>query len=213
MTKETIQKIFEKGIDLNIFTILLKAKNQEDFLTLLAIRKVEGIVNLMVKRKYLTEDLKITEKGQLLLVDIGWDAQTPEVIKEEVIPTPFDQWTEGLLAKLKAKLKDIIGRDQIMGFGNVYFIPGIQDLRSFLTRFSKEYNIPISSNGDAIETCLLRHVTKCAKSKSFAPAVKYFIIKDKVGSQLAAALENYTPTEEKDTIEEKIEVKNLKDLF
>jgi hypothetical protein len=212
MTKEAIQKIFEKGIDLNIFTILLKAKNQEDFLTLLAIRKIEGIVNLMVKRKYLTEDLKITEKGQLLLVDIGWDAQSPQVV-EEIVPTPFEQWTEELLAKLKAKLKDIIGKDQIMGFGNVYFIPGIQDLRTFLRRFSKEYNISLISNGLAIETCLLRHVTKCAKAKSFAPAVKYFIIKDKVGSQLAAALENYTPAEERDTIEEKIEVKNLKDLF
>lgn len=195
MTKETIQKIFEKGIDLNIFIILLKAKNQEDFLTLLAIRKIEGIVNLMVKRKYLTDDLKITEKGKFLLEEVGYENMA--IPKEVIAETPFDKWTEELLAKLKAKLKEITGKEQVIGFGGVYFIPSLQDLRNFLRRFSKEYNVPLFSGG-AVEMCLLRHVTKCAKAKSFAPAVKYFIIKDKVGSQLAAALENFKNVDEDD---------------
>lgn len=102
-------------------------------------------------------------------------------------------------------------RKQIAGFGNVAFIPSIKDLNNFLRRFRNEY--PELWDREKIERCLLSHIDKCCKTDKFSPAIKYFIIKEGAGSQLASYLdtaEDSTPTESDD---KQHDITNLKDLF
>lgn len=223
MKKETIEKIFKEGICLNGYILLSMIKNGEDFLPLLGIRRVEGLMNVIQRKSFVDKDFKLTDKGNKLLEDIGVekipilgidDTQN----REEKVSVPeknsvFEEWTSGLLGKLQNKLKEITGKKQVMGFGHVYFLPGIQDLRTFLLRFNKTYKMSLQNNKEKIETILLKHVTKCAKTKNFSPAVKYFIIKDGAGSQLASALEAYEDVQDNNMRMEKIEVRNTKDLF
>lgn len=109
---------------------------------------------------------------------------------------------------LKNKLYSLIKKKQIVGFGNVPFIPSLTDLQEFLERFRKKY--PDLYDLEKITVCLSKHIEKCAKSDKYSPAVKYFIIKEGSGSQLAALLEVFdeTPADE-----EQHNITKTKDLF
>lgn len=92
-------------------------------------------------------------------------------------------------SKLQAKLLYLQGKKQIKGFGDVYFIPTAPELTDSLRRFWKKY--PDYKDIDKITQILLNHIENCCKSGKFAPAVKYFIIKDGFGSPLAGGYEAF----------------------
>lgn len=221
MKKETIEKIFKEGIDLNGFILLSMIKNGEDFLSLLGIKRIEGLMNVIQRKGLVTDKYKLTESGDKLLQEIGvekvpaLDVKSLQDSKESSLTdeTTFEAWTIELLAKLKGKLKEIIGKEQVMGFGKTYFIPGILDLRIFLLRFNKTYKISLQDNKGKIEQILIKHVTRCAKQKSFSPAVKYFIIKEGTGSQLASALESFEDSQDDKITTDKPKVVDIKGLF
>lgn len=110
---------------------------------------------------------------------------------------------------MQERLKSIIGKKQVEGFGGVYFIPTLKELEQFLNRFWKEY--PRYTDYSKIEKILLKHIEKCAKERKFAPAIKYFISKQGVGSQLANAYENWEEIDK--VVIEKAEPNEIKNLF
>jgi hypothetical protein len=207
ITPEKFKLILDHKIDLNLFYLLETIKEEKEVhLT----NKVQGWLQILVIKGLLSPKYNLTSKGLDLIIAINGDNPVAvDIIKEEV---DFDKYTLDLLAALKAKLKEIIGKDQVMGFGNTYFIPGIKDLREFLLRFSKKYSVSIEENAFKIQTILLRHVEKCAKARKFSPAVKYFIIKDGTGSSLEPALENFEE-ESKPEVKEEFKIINSKNLF
>jgi hypothetical protein len=165
---------------------------------------VKGWLNTLVRKSYLFKGVnqwEITEKGR----------EFYKSITEEVKETPIQivMPISDLHKSLQEKLFSLTQKRQVAGFGNVYFIPSSRDLEVFLTRFRIQY--PELYDLNKIQGCIHKHIEKCAKSGRYSPAIKYFIIKDGAGSQLAAALEMY----EDSVIEEdkQHQITNTKDLF
>lgn len=144
----------------------------------------------------------ITDSGKRILSDIE-----EEKTVEKVIPKASKISIEGLHKALQDRLFEKKNKRQVVGFGGVYFIPALKDLETFLGRFRRQY--PEKYDLEKIQGCLLKHIDNCCKKDAFAPAIKYYIIKEGTGSQLAAALETYEEVEQ----ETQFKVTQTKDLF
>ena len=77
---------------------------------------------------------------------------------------------KAILDKLKACMKKNTGKEQVEGFGNVYFRPTEAELKDSLLRFWKHY--PEYRDIDKITKILENHIVKCSKKNSFAPAIR-----------------------------------------
>ena len=143
---------------------------------------------------------EVTEEGKKLYDD--------KVVVQKIF---VDMSYEELHKSLQNKLFSFKKKKQITGFGGVYFIPTARELEEFLLRFRRKY--PELWDMKKIEKALLFHIERCCKRDSFAPAVKYFIIKDGTGSALAAALEILEDDEEIDEDKQQYNIVNTKDMF
>ena len=180
---DTFKEIIEKtGLDANEFIYLCFLNDGGD-LTFLTKIKESSEISLISKGWLFAGSGDLTPKAISLLKSLPKQVENS---KKEHISSNYAE----LHRKLQDKLFFFKKKKQIEGFGGVYFIPTVKELEQFLTRFWKEY--PEYKDIVKIENILLNHIEKCCKNSSFAPAIKYFIIKDKVGSQLANAYENYT---------------------
>ena len=94
-----------------------------------------------------------------------------------------------LKKELSDKLNELYGKKQVIGFGDVYFIPTDKELEAHMRRFLREY--PQANDTAKIKKILFNHIETCVKNRSFAPAIKYFIHKQGFGSRLAAAYESF----------------------
>ena len=95
--------------------------------------------------------------------------------------------------ELKKTMKKFVGKEQIQGFGGVYFRPTEVELKQFLERFWKQY--PEYRDTVKITKILSKHIETCSKKNTFAPAIKYFILKEQSKgmyiSQLASAYDSF----------------------
>lgn len=161
---------------------------------------------MTLERKELIINIKglydITDSGKRVLSDIE-----EEQTVEKVIPRQNSISITDLHKSLQDRLFEKKNKRQVVGFGGVYFIPALKDLETFLGRFRRQF--PDMYNLDKIQKCLLKHIDQCCKKDSFAPAIKYYIIKEGTGSQLAAALEVFEEVQE----ETQYKVTLTKDLF
>ncbi len=170
-------KLKENNISINKYILLKIIEDcslslfKEEYLQELVNLKLEGILNA---------ELELTTKGMELLQSI-----------EEKKTKSIDY--DKLHLTLQNKLLSLKGKKQIEGFGGVYFIPNKTELKEFLTRFWNKY--PKYKDLDKISKILQKHIETCSKKNSFAPAIKYYIYKQGVGSQLASAIENYEEQE------------------
>lgn len=170
------EEALERGLLLDHIDILLRIHNKE----LITSKKMIGFKNLLKKRGYLDSSDKITELGMNILTLLELVTEQNSFIK--------------LKESLSNELNKHIGKKQIIGFGNVYFIPTVKELEEFLNRFWKQY--PEMKDINRISLCLRKHIERCCKENKFSPAVKYYITKDKTGSQLASAYEMYESIDE-----------------
>ena len=106
-----------------------------------------------------------------------------------------------ILDELKKTMKKFVGKEQIQGFGGVYFRPTEVELKQFLERFWRYY--PEYRDTVKITKILNKHIETCSKKNSFAPAIKYFILKEAskgmYTSQLASAYDSFEEKEETKT--------------
>lgn len=121
------------------------------------------------------------------------DAQGETISKQELqafLLTLQVETNYGSLKKeLADKLNELYGKKQVIGFGNVPFLPTEKELESHLKRFLREY--PKANDMQKIKKILFNHIETCVKNRSFAPAIKYFIHKQGFGSRLAAMYESF----------------------
>ena len=199
---EKYQELMSKGLDANHYLILYYLNSNTKLPESATLKsKLDTIYRTLV-RKSLVVDIE----GRYIITEEG-----KQLVSGEVVVSPTGTSLNDILDLnkiLKEALFKITGKRQIVGFGNTYFIPSAKDLETFLNRFRKAY--PSLWNLDNIQKCLLAHVEKCAKANKYSPAVKYYIIKEGTGSQLAAALENLDDAVE---IEKQHKLLNTKDLF
>ena len=203
MKIEKMQSLLEKGLDMNHYMLIHFLLSGENVSSLLENLKVQGWLATLERKGYLvkaTSLWEVTEEGKKLYDD-------KVVVQKVLITMDYDSIHKSLQNKLFSFKK----KKQITGFGGVYFIPTVRELEEFLLRFRRKY--PELWDLKKIEKALLFHVERCCKKDSFAPAVKYFIIKEGSGSPLAAALEIMEDGEEIDESKQQYNIVNTKDMF
>lgn len=182
MTTTKLKLLLDNGLDMNHYMVMMWMKQGVKMQELQDNLKVQSWIHTLNRKGYLSDN-EITVDGTALLSQIESDKV------EEVRAVKVGMSLEELHESLVKHLFSLKKKRQVMGFGNVYFIPSKRDLEDFLGRFRKKY--PELWDLQKIEKCLHAHITKCVQKDSFAPAIKYFIIKEGSGSQLAAAMEEY----------------------
>ena len=179
LTPEIIKKIPIK-IDSFVYLWLVSIDQEPTF-----DNSVELIIN-----GYIFPGGKITKKG-LDLID--------SVIGVKKVDLSINYRT--MLDELKKTMKKFVGKEQIQGFGGVYFRPTEVELKQFLERFWRYY--PDYRDTVKITKILNKHIETCSKKNSFAPAIKYFILKEAskgmYTSQLASAYDSFEDKEETKT--------------
>lgn len=177
------EELLENGLCMDHFLVLCNLKSG---IPLLKNRRVNGFVNLLIKRGYIGEDQELTEKGLEL-------AQTYEVITAE--PTTkeveFNEWVEEVRVAMVDKLEEITGKKQILArmtpkSKGYYFMPNFKDLAKNLQKVMTLYKI---KDRELIKNKLVSYVENCANSGEFFPLVKYYIMKDGA-SQFVDSLED-----------------------
>ena len=180
INKEILRKLFKKGLTPTALCFLYFCRDEE---AVSYFQNTQIEINLLALG-YITPTPSLTDKGKELLKEL--------VGEEKPLKTPCVVDYEEITTKLKACMKKNTGRDQKEGFGGVYFRPTTNELKTFLTRFWKQY--PDYKDIDKITKILENHIVKCSKNNKFAPAIKYFIGKsqaDGYSSPLAAAYESF----------------------
>jgi len=207
MNTQLYKLLLENGLDANHYVLMTFLQNGDPLGELEKNPRVLAWL-LTLERKELVikaNGYDITEAGRRLLTVINSGGVA---VEERVEKSP-----QVTIASVHASLQDALvavkNKKQVVGFGGVYFIPSLRDLEEFLNRFRRKY--PELWDLAKIQKCLVTHVTKCAKLDKYAPAVKYYIIKEGTGSQLAAALEAYEDVAEEK--EKQFKVKETKSYF
>ncbi len=201
MTEKQLNWILDHNLDPNQFFTLMLWENSFNNI------KVEGWKILLEKKGYLDGNKQITQQGEDLLQEYS------SIEEEKVAETSFslENWCGQVVSSLTDELTSLGYKKGFKGFGGVTFIPSKVEFKKHLENFwsfgYKDYK-----DYDLIHKCLLEHIKDCHKRGSFAPAIKYFVVKGTKNSHttyLASAYDNYEEEEEKEI------VKNVKtkDLF
>lgn len=137
---------------------------------------------------YVDFECKLTKKGEEILSSVNKIVQISVNYRE-------------ITNELKKTMKKFVGKEQIQGFGGVYFRPTEVELKQFLERFWRYY--PDYKDIVKITKILNKHIETCSKKNSFAPAIKYFILKEQSKgmyiSQLASAYDSFEEKKETKT--------------
>lgn len=138
---------------------------------------------------YLDFECKLTKKGEEVL------AKCKKSVKSDV---DF----KGIYIRLGEFLKSKIGKKQVIGFGNKYFMfSSALELENTLKRFWKFY--PEYNNIVKIEKCLIKHIDNCARQSKFAPALQYFIIRENEKNKpICPLLSAYDEIDEEELIQQ-----------
>lgn len=188
-------RLLDNGYSLDHIYILSLIEKGEDVNKILNDKKGKLLFQALTRKKLL-ENNHITPLG-LTLINLfnNIKIEPIDIPISEVIEKPLsdkeklENYIDKLHKSLGDKLLSLIGKKQIMGYGNTYFIPSKGELKLFIPRFIKHH--ADLWDEDKIEKLLHNHIQICARKKSYAPACKYFIYHDRRGSALASALENY----------------------
>lgn len=187
--KELFKKIINTGVSVTEYLLLYYLNTAIDIKDVIINKRILGVFNLLIGKGYVIktkEGILITNLGQKILSKVG--NMPTEVVNVVKIEEEDDYYTS-LLNCLKRELKSLIGKEQIKGFGNVYFIPTETELKDHLKRFWKKY--PKYKDLLKIKQVLLEHINNCISSNNIAPAIKYYIIKDASNSRLASAYDDF----------------------
>lgn len=179
---ERYKKILDEGLLLDHYNILIVLKDGKN---LPKTKRIEGFINLLHKKGYMSEG-SLTEKAEELL-DIKNISEDNKKDTEVVIPTAsfnFPIWVISLHKKCEAKISDITGKRQVRDSinGKSYsFLPNPTDLGKSLMKVVNLYKV---NDYDKIEKTILSYIDKCAKSKSWFPILQYYIFKNNMSTMV-----------------------------
>lgn len=186
-------KLKENNISINKYILLKIIEDcslslfKEEYLQELVNLKLEGILNA---------ELELTTKGMELLQSI-----------EEKKTKSIDY--DKLHLTLQNKLLSLTGKKQYMVNGKYSFLSNKIDFTNKLKNVITKYKL---KDFNKIEKLLILHIEKAVKEKfQYISLIGYYISKDGK-SQLYDDYEGYEENE-KETVKEQIEPKEIKNLF
>lgn len=198
MNVAKMEKIMEKGYDLNVVSLLYMIKDGPVITQNLKILSILA----MMERKGLIIEGRVTATGEELLEYIE---EGTEIKKEKDKVMDFEQ----VYDKVVERVEQLTGKRQVRTdiFGKTYsYLPSKYD---FATRLKKVVNKYKLVDIEKLEKVIIYNIEQCHKKNKWYPLLVYYFIKDDV-SPLATDYENWENT--KDENKEKGLI-NTKDLF
>lgn len=187
--KKKYQEVLDTGLTLDHYFVL---KAIRDETPLPSSRRIQGFLNLLNKKGYI-EDGCLTVSALKLIecydTTLSVCTTTTERIKDDSGVIDFQKWILGLHKRCQEKIKHYTGAPQVRGKinGKSYsFLCNSIDLGRVLIKVINLYKL---KDLDAIENCIMKHISDCCISKQYFPLIKYYVMKDN-SSQLVTDLEN-----------------------
>jgi len=196
MNLEQIERIMEKGYDLNVIALLYMCKQGEKIDS--PLEKVRAITAMM-ERKGLILEGRITASGEELLRYSEGDG---ELVREKKKEQNLEQLYERVVAKVEA----LTGKKQVRTeiYGKTYsYVPSKYD---FISRLQKVINKYSLTDEVKLEKVIINNIEKCNKTKKWYPLLVYYFVKDDI-SPLAAEYENWK--EEEKAVEQNYDGTNI----
>jgi hypothetical protein len=182
------QKVLDIGLTLDHYHVLISMREEQ---SLPKSKRIQGFINLLSKKGYI-EDGCLTEIALKLIdsyITTTTTCTTIQPLRNEDGKVDFKEWTLQLHKKCQDKIKYYTGspqiRGKINGKGHSFLCNSI-DLGKVLFKVINLYKL---KDLDAVESCIMKHITECCLSKQYFPLIKYYIIKDNE-SKLVTDLEN-----------------------
>lgn len=169
MTQEKYKQILETGLSLDQFFILC---NIRDGIKLINDTKVQGFLNLLIKKEYIEDDI-LTQKAIDLIEDYFKES-------EEIVKDRFDipAWVQQLHMKCQNKLIELTGNKQVKAIIDkkpYAFLCNAIDMEKALRKTITSYKL---KDYEKIESTLLSYIDKCSDADSWFPIMQYFILKN-----------------------------------
>lgn len=192
--KEKYKEILEKGLILDHYFLLCTLKKNEE---VVKTKRIQGFINLLSKKGYLTEDLKLTEKAEDIMIT-GVPKTT--LIKHGCLvrkQIDLGDWGKEIHKKCQEKLVELTGKSQVTskidkekkGYA---FLCNAVDLSNSLSKMILKYSV---KDFELIEKTMLRHIEVCNDTGNWFPLMHYYVLKNGT-SQLYTDM---TSNEEKET--------------
>lgn len=154
-------------------------------------KRVQGFINLLHKKKYLSEG-SLTDIAKTLIDNEAVVTTTTSIVPNTTkgllktsIPTQdYLDWANKLHGKLQDKLFEKTGKRQARGTvqGTSYsFLPNATDFSKVLLKVIVLHKI---KNFDKVEKCLMRFVEKRIEENYFFPLVGYYIMKNNMSTMI-----------------------------
>lgn len=197
MTKALFDYLINKGLDCNLYSVLLLIKNNEELQK--DNIKIQSWILLLKKHKLLSEQETLTELAISLFSEIDNLHQKDSF--------NITTWSEQLHKKVSDKLLALTGKNQVRPQikGKSYsFLCNTKDFEKKIKNFLKIYKV---KDYQKVENVILQYVDSCHKENSWMPLLEYYILKDG-NSRLATDLES-TVEEQIPETKKPVDVKTL----
>jgi len=177
---EKYKEVLEGGLLLDHYFLLCQVKNGKK---LINNKRIDGFINLLIKKGYLNFDNTLTEKGLTLVEDCGVNTIVVSVT-EETTAEPrkteidFEIWALALHKKCQDKLYDLTKQRQVRAKiekKSYSFIPNATDLKKVLAKTIILYKL---KDYDKIESTILWYIKDSVTNNDFFPLLQYYILKN-----------------------------------
>lgn len=183
VTKEKYTELLNSGLLLDHYFVLCNIKNG---LEQVKSKRVQGFINLLVKKGYIEEDV-LTIMGIELIEEVELKV---EPIKSSSKQQEFNEWVVDIHTKCQQKLKDLTGTVQVRSkINNVgySFLPNSVDFGKNLYKVITAYKL---KDYEKIEKCIMAFIQSRYDAKQWFPLLGYYIMKNNK-SQLVTDYENF----------------------
>jgi hypothetical protein len=187
------KEVLDSGLLLDHYMLLIRIKNGEE---LASSKRVQGFINLLTKKEYLTPDQTLTEKAEELITNILPPAEETTLAEKIVnnrfnnkMIAEFSKWSIDLHKRLQDRLVELTGKKQVspkIERKSYSFLCNATDLGKGLWKTMAVYKI---DDREKIEKTLMAYIDKCNESGMWFPILIYYINKFGV-SQLVTDMEN-----------------------
>jgi len=178
MNLKKMEKIMERGYDLNIVALLYMVKQRESVVS--GVPKLNAIVAMMEKKGLILEG-RITLAGEEVL---RYMEEEGEIVKEKEKAEVYEEMFENVVKRMEQLTGAKQKRTEI--FGKTYsYLPNKYD---FITRLKKVVNKYKLGDMKRLEAVIINNIEKCHKKNKWYPLMVYYMIKDEI-SPLASDYE------------------------
>lgn len=181
--EDKYKEIIESGLLIDHFLLLCNIYNG---VIPLQHKRIQGFINLLMKKEYLDDEMKLTDKGIYLIADCN----TLSCDKPK-----SDATLASIYIKCKAKILEITGKTQVRGKIQSKSYPFLPNALDFEKRLKKVISMYKLKDLALVESTLLKFIEKRNEENNWFPTLQYYIFKDG-SSQLVTDLENVDDEEE-----------------